>query len=76
MRVLEVGCGAGDVALLAADLVGPQGKVVGVDTNPKILDTSRDRVAAAGGRTFRSNTASLTASNRATISPPSSDGGS
>ncbi|MGH3087411.1 MAG: methyltransferase domain-containing protein, partial [Rubrobacteraceae bacterium] len=32
MKVLDVGCGAGDVALLAADLVGPDGVVVGVDS--------------------------------------------
>jgi 2-polyprenyl-3-methyl-5-hydroxy-6-metoxy-1,4-benzoquinol methylase len=31
MRVLDLGSGAGDVALLLADLVGPQGRVVGVD---------------------------------------------
>ncbi|REK10771.1 MAG: class I SAM-dependent methyltransferase [Planctomycetota bacterium] len=31
MRVLDVGSGAGDVALLAADLVGPAGEVVGTD---------------------------------------------
>jgi SAM-dependent methyltransferase len=31
MRVLDVGCGAGDVAFLAADLVGPSGEVVGTD---------------------------------------------
>jgi len=31
MRVLDVGSGAGDVAFLAADLVGPKGTVVGTD---------------------------------------------
>jgi SAM-dependent methyltransferase len=48
MKVLDVGSGAGDVALLAADLVGPQGCVVGVDTNTAILDTARGRAQAAG----------------------------
>lgn len=48
MRVLDVGCGAGDVALLAADLVGPLGAVVGVDVNPTILQTARMRAQAAG----------------------------
>jgi len=31
MRILDVGCGAGDIAFLAADLVGPSGEVVGAD---------------------------------------------
>lgn len=31
LRVLDVGCGAGDVAFLVADLVGPGGEVIGVD---------------------------------------------
>jgi ubiquinone/menaquinone biosynthesis C-methylase UbiE len=31
MHVLDVGSGAGDVSLLAAELVGPDGRVVGVD---------------------------------------------
>jgi ubiquinone/menaquinone biosynthesis C-methylase UbiE len=47
MKVLDVGSGAGDVALLVADLVGPQGRVVGVDTNAAILDTARARAHAA-----------------------------
>jgi SAM-dependent methyltransferase len=53
MKVLDVGSGAGDVALLLAELVGPQGQVVGVDTNPAILDTGRSRVEAAGWTTVR-----------------------
>jgi len=28
MRVLDLGCGMGDVSLLAADLVGPSGSVL------------------------------------------------
>lgn len=48
MSVLDVGSGAGDVALLLADLVGPQGHVVGLDTNPDIVAVARDRVRAAG----------------------------
>jgi ubiquinone/menaquinone biosynthesis C-methylase UbiE len=48
MKVLDVGSGAGDVALLLADLVGPRGSVVGVEMNPTILQTARARVRAAG----------------------------
>ena len=31
MRILDVGSGAGDVAFLAAELVGPNGNIIGVD---------------------------------------------
>ena len=48
MRVLEVGSGAGDVALTLAELVGPEGWVVGVDLNPAILETARQRATDAG----------------------------
>ena len=48
MKVLDLGSGAGDVAMLLADLVGPQGRVVGIDVNGDILDTARPRVGAAG----------------------------
>jgi ubiquinone/menaquinone biosynthesis C-methylase UbiE len=48
MKVLDVGSGAGDVALLLADLVGPRGSVVGVEMNPAILQTARERVGAVG----------------------------
>jgi ubiquinone/menaquinone biosynthesis C-methylase UbiE len=47
MRVLDVGSGAGDVALLAAALVGLTGTVVGVDTNRAVLSVARERVRAA-----------------------------
>ena len=48
MTVLDVGCGAGDVALLLADVVGPDGRVVGVDRNPAILTAAERRTTAAG----------------------------
>ena len=50
MRVLEIGSGAGDVALTLADLVGATGKVIGVDINAVILDTARQRATDAGMR--------------------------
>ena len=43
MRVLDMGCGVGDVSFLAAELVGPTGTVVGVDTNPAVLAIARQR---------------------------------
>lgn len=48
MKVLDLGSGAGDVALLAAELVGPTGAVVGVDSNGVILETARRRATEAG----------------------------
>jgi 2-polyprenyl-3-methyl-5-hydroxy-6-metoxy-1,4-benzoquinol methylase len=48
MKVLDVGTGAGDVALLAAGLVGQQGTVVGIDFNAELIETARARAAAAG----------------------------
>jgi SAM-dependent methyltransferase len=41
MRVLDVGSGAGDVAFLAADLVGEGGEVVGVDRSEAALGAAR-----------------------------------
>src|SRR5258708_27353500 len=36
-RVLEVGCGTGDVALLARAAAGPAGAGVGVDPSPEMI---------------------------------------
>jgi SAM-dependent methyltransferase len=48
MRVLDVGCGVGDVTMLAAELAGPSGSVVAIDRNSDALAVARDRTAAAG----------------------------
>lgn len=48
MRVLDLGCGAGDVSLLAAEMVGPTGVVTGIDRNPTAIDAARTRAQAAG----------------------------
>jgi SAM-dependent methyltransferase len=50
MKVLDIGSGPGDVALLAAELVGATGRVVGVDMNPAIAEVARARAQAAGMR--------------------------
>ena len=48
MRVLDIGSGAGDVAILLADLVGPTGEVVGSDRAPEAVKVARARIEALG----------------------------
>ena len=48
MRVLDVGSGAGDVALLAADMVGTSGEVVGTDRSPIAVAAARKAAQARG----------------------------
>jgi SAM-dependent methyltransferase len=47
MHVLDVGCGVGDVAFLAASLVGPTGSVVGIDRAAEAVAVARERAAQA-----------------------------
>jgi SAM-dependent methyltransferase len=42
-RVLEVGCGTGDDARLLAALVGPGGRVVGIDASEAMIGVARER---------------------------------
>ncbi|QGZ93307.1 Demethylmenaquinone methyltransferase [Terricaulis silvestris] len=48
MSILDLGTGAGDVALLAAEIVGPAGRVVGMDRDPDHVTHARSRAADAG----------------------------
>jgi SAM-dependent methyltransferase len=47
-RVLDLGSGVGDVAMLAAKIVGPSGEVVGIERDPRSIARARVRVAEAG----------------------------
>src|SRR5437899_8430432 len=49
-RVLDIGSGVGDVAMLAAKLVGPSGEVVGVERDASTIARARVRVAEAALR--------------------------
>ena len=46
--VLDLGSGAGIDALLAADRVGPDGRVIGVDMTPEMIERARDNAERAG----------------------------
>jgi 2-polyprenyl-3-methyl-5-hydroxy-6-metoxy-1,4-benzoquinol methylase len=48
MRVLDIGCGVGDVSLLAGRIVGKGGSVLGVDRSSSSVETARRRVASLG----------------------------
>lgn len=47
-RVLDVGCGFGDTAIKLAQMVGPEGEVVGLDCCDAFLDEARKAAAQQG----------------------------
>ncbi|WP_157182664.1 methyltransferase domain-containing protein [Sciscionella marina] len=47
-RVLGIGCRVGDTSMLLAELVGPEGSVVGVDVASARLDLARTGAVEAG----------------------------
>ena len=47
-RVLDLGCGAGFDTLLAAQMVGPNGKVIGVDMTPQMIVKARNNAESLG----------------------------
>jgi SAM-dependent methyltransferase len=48
MRVLDIGCGVGDVTLIAADIVGPTGAVTGIDISGQAVAVSQARATKRG----------------------------
>jgi SAM-dependent methyltransferase len=58
MRVLDIGCGTGEVSLAAARVVGSSGRVLGVDMDPGVLERARENATAASFRnvTFEQGT--------------------
>lgn len=48
MHVLDLGSGAGDVAMLAAEYVGVNGSVLGIDLSEQAVELARYRVLEAG----------------------------
>lgn len=47
MHVLDVGCGVGDLSMIAAKIVGPNGAVIGIDRSAEALDVAESRASAA-----------------------------
>src|SRR6266850_5256017 len=47
-RVLDLGCGAGTDSLVAAQMSGPEGGVVGIDMTPEMLAKARAAAAEMG----------------------------
>ena len=47
-RVLDLGCGAGFDTLLAAQMVGPNSKVIGVDMTPQMIVKARNNAEILG----------------------------
>src|SRR5258707_7530195 len=47
-RVLDVCCGSGASALPAAEIVGPSGRVMGVDLAARLLDNARAKAKGRG----------------------------
>lgn len=48
MRVLDIGCGTGDVTLTVAEIVGTDGGVLGIDRGAEAIATARSKAAALG----------------------------
>jgi SAM-dependent methyltransferase len=50
LRVVEIGCGNGNIACWVAEQVGTRGKVVGIDNSPDQIDQAQRQAQARGLR--------------------------
>ncbi|MGY1495885.1 class I SAM-dependent methyltransferase [Streptomyces sp. QTS52] len=48
MSVLDLGSGMGDISMMAASMVGPRGRVLGLDRDPVITEKARRRALTEG----------------------------
>jgi len=62
-KVLDIGCGTGASALPAAEAVGKNGFVVGVDLAARLLDRARTKALAVGLDNVEFRLADMTALN-------------
>ncbi len=46
--VLDLGCGAGTDLLIAAQMVGPEGRAIGIDMTPAMLERARESAREMG----------------------------
>ena len=60
MNVLDIGCSSGASARPAAERVGPQGHVLGVDLAERLLAIARDKAARRGLDNSRFETGDMT----------------
>lgn len=58
-RLLDIGCGFGDMSCVLADLVGPSGSVLGLDAAPRFIATAKEEAQAAGIQNARFRVADL-----------------
>ena len=49
-RVLDLGSGTGKICFIAAQVVGPEGSVIGVDMTPEMLDVARRNAPVVADR--------------------------
>lgn len=47
-RVLDIGCGSGDVSMTIAEAVGPTGRVLGIDRGARAIEAAAAKVSDAG----------------------------
>ena len=59
--VLDLGCGAGTDLLIAAQMAGPEGRAIGVDMTPAMLERARESAGAMGLENVELHTALIEA---------------